>query len=843
MAAYDALTKVQTNGFFDALGKAFRGEIKWRDFFSCFAALKFEKTFEATFKSRADIHERLNPMLIALKEEAEGNRVDSKTLFSILNTRDADGVNIAMVVCSTKEGADLIAELVDKLSVDDRRILLQDSKDNSSLNLYNYIAANVGERKEIQEGGVLAKVAEMYTKCGIPIDSRQANAVLGERSEEEEVNSMANMGTGRREVDMAAVQKNQTTRMSKILAKVLPEPGQKMTAEQIGQFREWLIAGAIDDIGLNIDIFIGAFGGDELAEANIQQLCNALYDYDNGVTLKEILLDPNIADTGDESGLGVAAYAKEACFPDEICEKLLELYEKCGLSDQAAQIRERPNTGPLLFGTREWRSESALSVMHSNTGSPLKYCDITGTRSGAAFTNIRQLAQFQQLNHVRIGAGTDHVTVDDLTHLFREAKNLKKFTLRDNRGHPQHITAEMVQEAITRSGRTDIELDCKPVAASVAAPTVSLPDDAAVEELERAVLGDFDVHNGEIGNFDLADIDTREYETLYNRAAGYSMGNPQNYTAENPGKKVPTRMIEKGNAERPGELFEFIKAHHPNCPEICDHFALDTNPAASVYQTHAAALVKEFGDDFEKGSLSHIIPQHFQADCSRIVCGENRTTCVSASPEQSGDPGVFLRALALEIGDGESGLVVAIAEPRYFGDGVGGLSNVETFKKITLSNGGVVTIKKGEITGKDGQKKTIYQMLPPSWADNTALSNEVMLELNQKIEEFCAEKGIKVVNMHCAGGLGRAPTLCVCNAITRTAQAAQEKGLACCCDWDRQTERVVDGKVNLAYVVRNVTLKGAATRSTFGQSGVQFESFKSFAEAAANEYRSVLVAA
>ncbi|MDR2341183.1 MAG: hypothetical protein LBD72_02545 [Puniceicoccales bacterium] len=601
-ASFAALSEVKTSGFFDAFSKAIRGEIKWKDFFSCFARLKFEQTFTTTFELQDGVRRNLKSMLDELHIEVEFGHVSSKQLYDILNTKDSAGVSIAMVACLSQEGAECIIKLVGKLSWEDRDAFLKKPTGNSSPNLLDYITKNVKDGSEMQESSILAKVRQMYTHFG-----------------------------------------------------VLPNPGQ-----------------------------VVASSGEK-------------------------------ADTEVNSTYNANAERKE-------------------ISTESDEDKDEPNVG---------------------------------------------------------GEGSD----------------------------------------ANCEGRSITEPDIETAAV---ARTVSLAHDTAIAELEYAILGNFDAHNDEIENFDLADIAERKYVTLKENG-----GNLENFQAEYPGTTNLNRRLRSQNAQRPRKLFDFIQHHHPKCPETCDPFALDTDPNASVYQTQAAALGKEFGDDFLERELSCAIPQHFQADCSRIVHGGDRTTCVSASPLQCGKAEVFLRALALELGNDESGLIIAIEKSNYFKDGTGGLSNVKTIAGIKLPNGMEVVIHKGEISGKDKEKKMMYQMSIPGWADNSALPDEIMLALNMEIEKFCAEHGIKVVDMHCAGGLGRAPTLCVCNAITRVARVARENGLSCCCNWARQTERVVDGQVNLAYVARNMVLKGAATRSTFGQVGDQFKSYKSYADAVANEYHSV----
>ncbi|MDR2341182.1 MAG: hypothetical protein LBD72_02540 [Puniceicoccales bacterium] len=447
---------MKTSGFFDALSKAIHGEIEWKDFFSCFAGLKFEKTFADTFQSQAGIYAKLDPLLYKLKEEVNQGHVNSAQLYTILSAKDSNNVTIAMISCLTQQGVNIITELVDKLSADDQRALL-DSNAAQGLNLYNYIARNIGDGNKMQEDGVLAKVTQMYEKYYIQTDSRPANAILGKRVEEEEVNFLANAGTGPREIDMEAVQRNQVTQLSRIVADVLPGPGQKMTAKQVDEFKHWLSKmSPYNNLIGNLDGFIAAFGGDDLAQNNIQKLCGALFDYDNGATLKEILLE---YDTEDESMLGMAAYAKQVCFSDEICEKLFGLYEKCGLGDKINEVRERPNIGPAMPVNTHLRTVTNISI--PGTPAPgikqVMCCDSTGKKGAATLANIRQLAQCEHMEHVSITTIARNITIEDLTHLFREAKNLKKITLKGNASSiAPNVTAEMIKEALTRSGRNDI---------------------------------------------------------------------------------------------------------------------------------------------------------------------------------------------------------------------------------------------------------------------------------------------------------------------------------------------------------------------------------------------------
>lgn len=249
----------------------------------------------------------------------------------------------------------------------------------------------------------------------------------------------------------------------------------------------------------------------------------------------------------------------------------------------------------------------------------------------------------------------------------------------------------------------------------IAAAAIVVADAAIVEAMECAILGDFNIHNGEIDSFDFATIGKREYETVSKPQMNIH-GNLENLVAEVAeedracARAYYARSVQRGKAARPEALFAFIEEKHSACAEIADHYALDTAPEASVYAAHKDTLAQEFGDGFLADSLGHRIPGHFQADCSRIVAG-NRTTCVSASPDQAGNTDVFLRALALELGDNDSGLIVGIACCKYF-DRVAGVADV---KEIRIDDKCSINIRAAKVQGKDGQDKTIYQMQIPGW--------------------------------------------------------------------------------------------------------------------------------
>jgi hypothetical protein len=75
-----------------------------------------------------------------------------------------------------------------------------------------------------------------------------------------------------------------------------------------------------------------------------------------------------------------------------------------------------------------------------------------------------------------------------------------------------------------------------------------------------------------------------------------------------------------------------------------------------------------------------------------------------------------------------------------------------------------------------------------------------------------------------------------CNAVEYVARKAKEQGVESCCDWDNQKSYLVDEKLNLIYIMRNMLLVGHAIRSTCGQSEAQFRSYETFPRAIVTKF-------
>ncbi len=117
------------------------------------------------------------------------------------------------------------------------------------------------------------------------------------------------------------------------------------------------------------------------------------------------------------------------------------------------------------------------------------------------------------------------------------------------------------------------------------------------------------------------------------------------------------------------------------------------------------------------------------------------------------------------------------------------------------------------------------------WPGNTQMPQE-MINLCRKLDKYClnSDGSIKKIVMHCNGGLGRAPSVMVAYILWRAARMAFERGKECVCDWSNQSRNEVDGKLNLANVLRNAIVNGIYARSTFIQSLEQFKCLQNMAE-------------
>jgi hypothetical protein len=281
-------------------------------------------------------------------------------------------------------------------------------------------------------------------------------------------------------------------------------------------------------------------------------------------------------------------------------------------------------------------------------------------------------------------------------------------------------------------------------------------------------------------------------------------------------------------------LTSFTRAHHAQRENVFNHKALHTSPEHSIYVRHREKINAEdwFAASIEAGDCI------CRSDYSQITAGK-RSYYLTCSPNEGGCVGVgriFFEAYTAELAaqtTPKPGLIVDLHTGADYltKDPPDRLTGLETVGDVSLQDGIHIKIRKAKINGQE-----FYHARVHNWPDMAALPPELISLINAQIEKLCEEQGIQKVTIHCNGGLGRAPTMMYANAVERAAQKANAQGLGCCCDWIHQTSPMANGKVNLAYVMRNMMLTGHAIRSTCGQSAEQFKFYKAFTEEMAKRY-------
>ncbi|MDR1456613.1 MAG: hypothetical protein LBI34_00925 [Puniceicoccales bacterium] len=448
-AGVASLTKVEIKSLLDCIAKLFAGKISFGDV--CQYVKGKSVTFAAALDSNAKVQSELVPLLKGLTSEDRTN----KSIFDILSVRDPSGVSVAMIASTIKDGAKIIGELLAKLTKD-QQIAILSQKTNENVSLYSFVASKCNEAGD---NGSVQMVDSWYTNCNIDID---ANEVISTIAQQEANALPSGFWVG------ALTQENQAENNRTAFMQMITSIGfdandsaVNLTAEQVGKFLEWLNDSSSD--GSNLDIFIGAFGGNSFEQRLVEYFCEKFDAFDDGETIAKVLKPKTYAVGGDEFNLhNFGAYAKLACFPDAVCKAISKLYRKCGLADDVDGINALPNTGPpILSGSLKTLSRPEnKSVTISNTrgidGIPLR---IEGAGGGTNLSNVRQLGQSENVEYVTISQSVRDITVDDLAHLFEGAKHLKTFTLTTtDPSLPIRIDRKMVDEALARSGRNDIEI-------------------------------------------------------------------------------------------------------------------------------------------------------------------------------------------------------------------------------------------------------------------------------------------------------------------------------------------------------------------------------------------------
>jgi hypothetical protein len=170
----------------------------------------------------------------------------------------------------------------------------------------------------------------------------------------------------------------------------------------------------------------------------------------------------------------------------------------------------------------------------------------------------------------------------------------------------------------------------------------------------------------------------------------------------------------------------------------------------------------------------------------------------------------------------------------------------------TKQVGDIITIENAKLFNGYGQETTaqititvheayangkpFFHVRVQGLLDNHTFSTEVQQQINAVVNDIRERKHVTFTVSHCNGGMGRGPTHMFLDSVERVAHQAHKEGHGCVCDWGQQKSPLVDGKINLAYVARNMALKGNAARHVCGQSTSQFQQVERFTEDIARKY-------
>ena len=207
---------------------------------------------------------------------------------------------------------------------------------------------------------------------------------------------------------------------------------------------------------------------------------------------------------------------------------------------------------------------------------------------------------------------------------------------------------------------------------------------------------------------------------------------------------------------------------------------------------------------------------------------------------QTNEQNMFKQKLAA-MQQHEFGVVYNLASsgkgPEYIKEGLKDqtLQSVETKAElnITLKEHFLIPVKISLVTDANGFKFVHVRI--NNIVDNTlpdaAVLQQMLPQIQEKIDEITRglqeddrlRNDAKKAVFHCNGGLGRGPSFMVAYKLNEAVKYAKENKLEIVANWDKQSELIVDGKLNLAAVYRNLMIRGTYARSTFVQSVDQFK--------------------
>ncbi|MDR1437531.1 MAG: hypothetical protein LBI69_00555 [Puniceicoccales bacterium] len=111
----------------------------------------------------------------------------------------------------------------------------------------------------------------------------------------------------------------------------------------------------------------------------------------------------------------------------------------------------------------------------------------------------------------------------------------------------------------------------------------------------------------------------------------------------------------------------------------------------------------------------------------------------------------------------------------------------------------------------------------------------------ETLGDYCSKIKIaaqgKLPLFHCNGGMGRSATMLCAYQLNCIYEKALEQNIEVTYDIDSQTSPQIDGKLNLAWAMRNLILNGRMARQVFVQSPDQFTCLATFAQFLANKQK------
>ncbi|MDR3117566.1 MAG: hypothetical protein LBT98_03275 [Puniceicoccales bacterium] len=139
---------------------------------------------------------------------------------------------------------------------------------------------------------------------------------------------------------------------------------------------------------------------------------------------------------------------------------------------------------------------------------------------------------------------------------------------------------------------------------------------------------------------------------------------------------------------------------------------------------------------------------------------------------------------------------------------------------------------------KNKKKNIFYRLRIANWSDNGALapaSAQALLDAYKRIEAQVATLSGRpnepvCLLAHCNSGAGRSPSFLIYRDIDRVASACEKLGWVCDYNDARQNEMIIDGKVNLSWVLCRIMQNGFNARAVYGYGSHQFPSYADYAE-------------